>query len=90
MLQCALLLMFLLASVCVSLSLSLPLHWHSKQTFDSLALVECNISFRYWDPYYYRRQRKQSEGGGMNFIESVCEKINLVLSTCFFSLLEHF
>ncbi|XP_057960971.1 uncharacterized protein At5g03900, chloroplastic [Malania oleifera] len=27
--------------------------------------------FWYWDPYYYRRRRVQTEGDGMNFIESV-------------------
>ncbi|KAJ4971545.1 hypothetical protein NE237_004644 [Protea cynaroides] len=27
--------------------------------------------FWYWDPYYYRRRQIRTEGGGMNFIESV-------------------
>ncbi|KAF8403293.1 hypothetical protein HHK36_011395 [Tetracentron sinense] len=27
--------------------------------------------FWYWDPYYYRRQRKKTDDNGMNFIESV-------------------
>jgi len=28
---------------------------------------------RYWDPYYYRRQRPQADDDKMNFIESVCD-----------------
>ncbi|GMP95198.1 hypothetical protein CsSME_00044334 [Camellia sinensis var. sinensis] len=28
-------------------------------------------SRRYWDPYYYRRQRVRADGDGMNFIESI-------------------
>lgn len=40
-------------------------------SFTCFALDYVNTSCRYWDPYYYRRQRIQKENAGMNFVESV-------------------
>ncbi|KAF9601172.1 hypothetical protein IFM89_017120 [Coptis chinensis] len=32
---------------------------------------------RFWDPYYYKRQQTKSDDNGMNFIESVRDKVHL-------------
>lgn len=40
-------------------------------SFTCFELDYVNTSCRYWDPYYYRRQRIQKENEGMNFVESV-------------------
>ena len=52
-------------------------------TCKRLLLTPCLlfISLRYWDPYYYRRRRVQTErvqtdDNKMNFVESVCDGFN--------------
>lgn len=38
-----------------------------------VVIPSCLHHVRYWDPYYYRRRRLQTEDNKMNFIESVCD-----------------